>query len=492
MNRQIVFTYNNNRFYSTHGSSFFREQLSNTNVISQAELFQKASYQQAFLQINGNKNYRAALPVEDAVVEKVGNYYYVTGKVSVDGVTYNVNYNREFLRFEEVREPLPDIEPLEEEEIVEEVKEEEPVPEPKVKPEPEPLPDIEPLEEDEVVEEIVEHTEEIEEEPPAPVPTVAEEPPATPVVEEPAPIPAVVEEPPAPVVVEEEKPPSPPVVKAEPPKTPTVTSTKFSTVGLTIGAKPKAKALPTSMCEGKSTKNRIEFKEKNMPTRGIVFGVRQNDNVSDSEMPMGHKELNKAGISFGQRVVTRTPAHKALRNEALRQQVIQSRAEKETVDEDDVQRLQKAWSQPMQPKQRYDSMQPVPTEFKPELSPTPEPIEISPDEGVVKDDTSKLTREEAKALVRKDLPDDINKVIGDIPIELLGSISEFTMDTINVVELLNGKDIYCIDRRWHKQGKWFCIDVVANCSRYFYNSRLNVNIEIPVKVLKEWKEALSA
>ena len=99
-------------------------------------------------------------------------------------------------------------------------------------------------------------------------------------------------------------------------------------------------------------------------------------------------------------------------------------------------------------------------------------------------------RKAAKEAVRATLPPEINAVIGDIPVEMLTSIAEFTSSPIDEKLLDEQGDLFCIDRRWHKQGKWFCIDVVCNTSRYFFNSRLGVSIEIPISFCKAWYDAV--
>ena len=461
MKRQISFMHDGVKLFSVHGSSYFQNDFPDTNVVNQQTLFSKASYQQEFVMINNGKNFKAALFVENPTVLRTGNFYDVTGTVNIDGEDYDVHLTREDLTFAKIVkevEPMPDIEPVEEEDIVEEIIEIEPVQEQESEnvPEHEPMPDIEPVEEAELIEEIVEFEQE-------PEPAAA-----------PDPEPVVVTEP-KPVVVTEPK----PAPKVERAKAITLPTGRTTGPGLSIGSN-KQKALPPSMSESKIHTHRIEFKEKDIPKRGITFGQRQSN--SEESLPMGIQESSRAGISFGKREVPRSNAKRIIRNENLRQQAIQAQAAKEAEEELNTERLQKAWNKPMSLKQKYESIAaPEPVAFE-------EPVVEEP---VNTFEPIKTPREEAKLQVRKDLPEDINKVIGDIPIDLLGSIAEFTMNPINTVELINGKDMYCIDRRWHKQGKWFCIDVVSNSSRHFFNSRLGVNIEIPVNTLKAWKEALS-
>ena len=96
-----------------------------------------------------------------------------------------------------------------------------------------------------------------------------------------------------------------------------------------------------------------------------------------------------------------------------------------------------------------------------------------------------------KEKLRAEFSQEVNNVIGKIPLDILGAISEFTMNSINAEALSKNGELYCIDNRWHKCGKWYCIDVVNNASRYFFNAKLNINIEIPIKNCKDWLNAIS-
>ena len=118
-----------------------------------------------------------------------------------------------------------------------------------------------------------------------------------------------------------------------------------------------------------------------------------------------------------------------------------------------------------------------------------EVIYEEPTEEVVEEEVSEepaVSKEAAKKELRSKLSDEINEVIGRIPGEMLGPITEFTTNPINTEALEKRGDLYCIDNRWHKVGKWFCIDCVANLTRHFYNSRQNISIAIPINVCKEW------
>lgn len=107
----------------------------------------------------------------------------------------------------------------------------------------------------------------------------------------------------------------------------------------------------------------------------------------------------------------------------------------------------------------------------------------------VKTDT--VDNKALKEKLRSEFSPEVNEVIGKIPLEILGALAEFTMNPIDTETLNRNGELYCIDNRWHKCGKWYCIDVVNNASRYFFNSKINVNIEIPIKNCKDWLNAIS-
>lgn len=130
----------------------------------------------------------------------------------------------------------------------------------------------------------------------------------------------------------------------------------------------------------------------------------------------------------------------------------------------------------------------TPEEVKVEIPATPidrleESIVESSTEEVVDETVSKQKRKEA---VRAKLSKEINDVIGDIPVDCLGPIMEFTSHEVDTHKLDEQGDMFCIDNRWHKQGNWYCIDVVCNASRHFYNAKRGVSLEIPINVCKEW------
>lgn len=121
-------------------------------------------------------------------------------------------------------------------------------------------------------------------------------------------------------------------------------------------------------------------------------------------------------------------------------------------------------------------------EKKPEAPQPLVPPESEPEsEAVVK-------RDELEVQVRQTLSKEVNDVIGSIPLDLLDKIEEFTLMPVDVDAVRKGGTLYCIDHRWHKSGNWYCLDVVPNTSRFFYNSNQNIAIEISLKDLKEWSK----
>ena len=133
-----------------------------------------------------------------------------------------------------------------------------------------------------------------------------------------------------------------------------------------------------------------------------------------------------------------------------------------------------------------------PEEMKAEAPATPmdmleASVEETPVEAVADEAVPKQKKKEA---VRAKLSKEVNEIIGDIPVDCLGPIMEFTSHEVDTHKLDEQGDMFCIDNRWHKQGNWYCIDVVPTASRYFYNAKRSVSMEIPINICKEWLEAI--
>ena len=147
--------------------------------------------------------------------------------------------------------------------------------------------------------------------------------------------------------------------------------------------------------------------------------------------------------------------------------------------------------------QKWKDKHPVDTKAKPEEMKAEAPtapvdmleasVEETPVEAVADEAVPKQKKKEA---VRAKLSKEVNEIIGDIPVDCLGPIMEFTSHEVDTHKLDEQGDMFCIDNRWHKQGNWYCIDVVPTASRYFYNAKRSVSMEIPINVCKEWLEAI--
>lgn len=97
-----------------------------------------------------------------------------------------------------------------------------------------------------------------------------------------------------------------------------------------------------------------------------------------------------------------------------------------------------------------------------------------------------MEKESLRQEYLKTLDPDIASVVSQLPLSITGSIVEFTTNCVDESKLSMNADAYCIDNRWHKAGKWYCIDVVPSMSRYFFNSRLGISKEISQEVLRKW------
>lgn len=123
---------------------------------------------------------------------------------------------------------------------------------------------------------------------------------------------------------------------------------------------------------------------------------------------------------------------------------------------------------------------------------TPKPVTeetISVVEEPVEDAVS-VDTEAIKKQLRAKFSQEVNAVIGMIPHACLGNIAEFTSREVDTSALQDRGNLYCVDNRWNKCGAWFCIDVVQNTSRFFYNSKNKTMIEIPIGDCKAWLNAV--
>lgn len=124
----------------------------------------------------------------------------------------------------------------------------------------------------------------------------------------------------------------------------------------------------------------------------------------------------------------------------------------------------------------------------PEPEPEPEPVkEPERKRSSNADDSYKA----AKEAVRAKMSPEVNAVIGDIPHAMLGDITPYTTKPIDKNNLETMQDLYCINNGWLNVGNWYCIDVVKESARYFYNSNMGVSIQIDLKTIKQWKEVVA-
>lgn len=387
-----------------------------------------------------------------------GSYIVGKGTVEIDGVHYEITVNPTSVDWVALDAPEPTQEDVPDNVLTEtpvnEVAAEtpEPVPEPVPVPEPEPVPV------------------------PEPVPEVAPEP-----VPEPVPVPAPTPDfmqPPVPEPVHEEVPsyvhPAPvtegfmnkpvedkPVENFSEP----TDKVKFTGVGMTIGS---LKGTPSNLVIGHTRRN--------------VSGITLNGNMPEPNTTEDY----------------RSRALKRPFNRTFMQDEAQSRApwrprpirQQEPVLSEEEQLMAKwqekknaqlnRFEQPVAYERQYEPVDELEASIpKQESVVTAEPV-------MSEADAKKKRKEELRA----SMSPAVASVIGNIPLECLCSISEFTSRPVDKAALDRDGDMFCIDNRWHRQGKWFCIDVVSNGSRYFFNSRLNVSIEIPVADCKAWYEAV--
>lgn len=130
----------------------------------------------------------------------------------------------------------------------------------------------------------------------------------------------------------------------------------------------------------------------------------------------------------------------------------------------------------------------VKTDLEPSLwvEPVAQVKEPAPTEEPEVTEDNKVAKQEFRAK----LSPEINEVLGKIPPALLGPITEFTTRQIDTEALKDRGYAYCVDNRWHHSGRWYCIDVINDTARYFYNSHLDVSVSIPVATLREWSKLI--
>lgn len=326
---------------------------------------------------------------------------------------------------------------------------------------------------------------------------------------EPVPEPVPVPEP-EPVPVPEPEPVSAPVPEPVPVPTPTpdfmqppVPEPVHEEVPTYTRPTPVSEGFMNKPIEDKPVENFSEPTDKRKFTGvGMTIGSLKG---TPSNLVLGHTRRNVSGITLNGNMpepnTTEDYRSRALKrpfNRTFMQEEVQSRApwrprpirQQEPVLSEEEQLMAKwqekknaqlnRFEQPVTYERQYEPVDELEASIpKQESVVTAEPV-------MSEADAKKKRKEELRA----SMSPAVASVIGNIPLECLCSISEFTSRPVDKAALDRDGDMFCIDNRWHRQGKWFCIDVVSNASRYFFNSRLNVSIEIPVADCKAWYEAV--
>ena len=394
--------------------------------------------------------------LDPSTIQIDGSYIVGKGTVEIDGIHYEITINPTSVDWVALDAPEPTQEDVPDNIITEtpvnEVAAETPVPVPVPEPEPEPVPVPEPEPEPEPV------PEPVHEPVPAPAPDFMQPPVPEPVHEE---VPTYVHSTPVSEGFMNKPVEDKPVENFSEP----TDKRKFTGVGMTIGS---LKGTPSNLVLGHTRRN--------------VSGITLNGNMPEPNTTEDY----------------RSRALKRPFNRTFMQDEAQSRApwrprpirQQEPVLSEEEQLMAKwqekknaqlnRFEQPVTYERQYEPVDELEASIpKQESVVTAEPV-------MSEADAKKKRKEELRA----SMSPAVAAVIGNIPLECLCSISEFTSRPVDRAALDRDGDMFCIDNRWHRQGKWFCIDVVSNGSRYFFNSRLNVSIEIPVADCKAWYEAV--
>lgn len=453
MNKQVSFMYNGSQYFTFDGSNYMATTLK-TNAATMQTINSKASFGGEMKKLNdGSMRYAQDFPiVEDAKVELVDGYFNVTGKITREGKEYEVELNKDGLKF------------------VGDEAEPEQKPEESVKPEEVPTP--EPI--SGKVEEITEDVVQIEE-------------PTEPTIKADVTIQPVL------TITKENQ-------EKKPVTTPKVNGKK---IGFVFGERV-ASAQPIAVQLGIPT-----------DVLGCVFGstqVQQAPRAKKSIRANNGNRMKAVPKYVDNRLeeqIKEEPRRPAFTQATATKQpvvpVVQPEPKQETVavPEEERRAIQESWGNfsPATPigERQFES---VPTGSAEDLAaklrqqnnvpiqPVSLAKEEEPEQEQVTIDRNSEEYAQRKKEVRATFTQEVRDVIGDIPTQLLGSIEEFTTEPVNVDEVNRGGVMYCIDRRWHKAGNWFCIDVVPNASRYFYNHNKGVSIEISIKDVRAWKSVI--
>lgn len=383
--------------------------------------------------------------LDPSTIQIDGSYIVGKGTVEIDGVHYEITINPTSVDWVALDAPEPEQE-VEPENVVEETpanevaaETPEPVPEPTL--EPVPMPEPVPVPEPE----------------PVPAPDFMQPPVPEPVHEE---VPSYAH----PTQVSEGFMNKPVADKPVENFSETTDKRKFTGVGMTIGS---LKGTPSNLVIGHTRRN--------------VSGITLNGNMPEPNTTEDYRSralkrpFNRTFMQ--EEVQSRTP----WRPTPVRQQPVPTEEEQLMAKWQEKKNAQlNRFEQPVEYERQY-----APVDELEESVPKQESV-VTAEPVMSEVDMKKKRKEELRA----SMSPAVASVIGNIPLECLCSISEFTSRPVDKAALDRDGDMFCIDNRWHRQGKWFCIDVVSNGSRYFFNSRLNVSIEIPVADCKAWYEAV--
>ena len=394
--------------------------------------------------------------LDPSTIQIDGSYIVGKGTVEIDGIHYEITINPTSVDWVALDAPEPTQEDVPDNIITEtpvnEVAAETPVPVPVPEPEPEPVPVPEPEPEPEPV------PEPVHEPVPAPAPDFMQPPVPEPVHEE---VPTYVHSTPVSEGFMNKPVADKPVENFSEP----TDKRKFTGVGMTIGS---LKGTPSNLVLGHTRRN--------------VSGITLNGNMPEPNTTEDYRSralkrpFNRTFMQ--EEAQTRAP----WRPRPIRQQEpVLSEEEQLMAKWQEKKNAQlNRFEQPVSYERQYEPVDELEASIpKQESVVTAEPV-------MSEADAKKKRKEELRA----SMSPAVASVIGNIPLECLCSISEFTSRPVDKAALDRDGDMFCIDNRWHRQGKWFCIDVVSNGSRYFFNSRLNVSIEIPVADCKAWYEAV--
>lgn len=82
--------------------------------------------------------------------------------------------------------------------------------------------------------------------------------------------------------------------------------------------------------------------------------------------------------------------------------------------------------------------------------------------------------------------------LSKVPINLIGTIHEFTKEAVSEAQLMSLGSIYCVNNKWKISGDWYAIDEIQTLSRCIYCATTNEYQRISTKTLKGWMKCVEA